>query len=277
MVDSAGIGQATPIEVLRDGTAWALANDDRLYFLREEAPDEPALFSAELTGGLAPVKLGSRVGDYLLLGQGAAAQGVAFLTKVTSQTTSFRISRDGRTPDGTVTVFSYRDFLEDVHISPDLRFTGWLNAAFVARVVRHSDLASCRLNTHSMFSAYEPLFLASGGLVFWSEDAADGFTRNAFFARPEDCGGTQLYATNIDFYLPIADSGLVYTDEKDNADKVALKYVAAGQEGGHWRLQTPVRIHDGVDTGAFTVIGTEPRLVIFRATGDGTYVFLLPL
>jgi hypothetical protein len=278
IVDTAMIGQAAPAEILRDGTYWALANDDRLYFLRDEAPDEPALFSGELKAGALPVKLGSRVGDYLLLEQGAAAGGIAFLASVTSQSNAFRISRDGRTPEAVQTVFTYRDFLEDVHISPDLRFTAWLNGTFVGRVVRHSDLRSCRLNTHFTISAYEPLFLESAGLVFWSEDAADGLTRNAFHARPDDCGDVRLFAAAIELYQPIADRGLVYTDERDNADHVSLKYAAASNDGGSWRLQPPVRIHDGVDTAAgFTVIGTNPRFVVFRIAGDGTYAFLLPL
>ena len=212
------------------------------------------------------------------MGEGDADQGVSFLVKLVGDRGAYAFVRDSRMPAGALTLFTYRDFLEGVQMSPDSRYTAWLDAGFNARVVRHSDRTSCKLNIYSQGAAFGPQFLGSGGLVFWNEDVLDTGRRDAFFARPEDCSGTDRFASGVLYYTVLADRGLVYTDESDVTNHGSLKYVAAKPNGNTWGLAPPVRIHDRVDEGEYTLIGSPPSLVLYRTSGQnepapGTWVF----
>jgi hypothetical protein len=276
-----------PREVLRGATTWALGNDaKRIYFLRREpvsdagADDERprSLHAADFPTGEREVKLGTGVRDFILLGEGPTDQGVAFLSSQTRDRTSFRFLRDTTMPAGVVTVFSYRDLLEGVRMSPDLRYTAWLDSGFRARVVRHSDLASCKLNVFPQGAAFEPAFLEHAGLVFWNEDAPSNDRRDLFYGRPEDCGGARRLATAIAYYTPLGDRGLIYTDERDDAQRTALKIAPVKNGADGLSIGTPLRIHDHVEEGYYTLVGSPPSLVLFRAVGNGepnpgTYVF----
>ena len=277
VLETAQLGAGTPREILRDATGWAISNDDtRIFFMRDIAPEEPSLFAADFPTAKNVVKLGDKVGQYILVGNRATDLGVAFLSSISNLRTSFKLTPDSRMPASTLNVFTFRDFLEDVHVSPDQRFTGWLDGGFTARVVRHANLTSCKLNTYALTSAFEPLFLENAGLVFWNEDLPEDFDRRvAFYANPDGCQGTRLFARDIEYYQPVGDRGLVYTDEKDETDHVALKYAAATQAGGVWQLEPPVLIRDRIDSASLTLVGTESILLIFRVTetDPGTYVF----
>jgi hypothetical protein len=165
-------------------------------------------------------------------------------------------------------------------MSDDLRYTAWLDGRFIARVVRSSDLNTCRLNIFTPTSAYSPFFLRNAGLVFWAEDAdGDGNNRDGFYGRPDDCGGKQRFATHVSYYAPLGDRGLVYADESDAVQRSTLKYVAAKRAGDGWSLDTPVRVHDKVDESSFILIGSPPSLVLYTTAGPqgGTWVFPLPI
>jgi hypothetical protein len=278
VVPTSALGREAPHEVLRQVTQWTIGNDSkRLYFLREQADDEQSLHAADFPEGTAEVKLGDRVRDYLVPGEGEVVdRGVAFLTALSSQRTAYRVTADSRMPENSLSVFVFRDFLEDVHTAADQRFTGWLDAGFTARVVRHQDLSVCQLNTRPMTGAFEPLFLASSGLVFWSEDLDDDSgLRDAFYARPEDCQGKQRFARGIGYYLPLGDRGLIYTDERQPDERMTLKYAAVRKGADGWKLDQPVRVQGGVEYGYFTVLEEEHPLLIFKTVGPeaGTYLF----
>ena len=276
-VPVAGVGSQAPTEVLHGATNWAISNDGkRIYYMREDAPDQLGLYAADFPAGTGEIKLGGRTEYYELRGEGATDEGVAFITSLGPDYGAFRFIRDSHMPEAFVTVFSYHDLLEGVHTSADLRYTAWVDYAFRARVVRNADRSSCLLNTYGGLGAYEPQMLGSAGLVFWSEDTPgnDG-RRDAFFGRPDDCTGTQRFATAIAYYAPLGDRGVVYTDESDAVQSATLKYAVARKTGAAWGLDTPVRVHGGLDEGFFTLLGSPPTFVLFRTSGPeaGTWVF----
>ena len=281
VVATATIGQQLAREVLRGLTGWSIAHDGkRIYFFRPEGtvPDERALFAADFPEGTALAQLGSKVRDYLLLGQGPADDGTAFLATVSEDRGAFRFLRNSRAPAELVTLFTYRDMLEGVRMSDDLRYTAWLDAGFNARVVRHSDFGTCRLKAYVKRAAFDPLFSAHAGLVFWGEDADDNADyRDGFIARPDDCGGLKKFAERLGNYQPVGDAGLVYTDEAKPSRQMSLKYAPMSKTSAGWDLGPPVRVADGVDEGYFTVIGsTAPtRLLLWKSSGPagGTFVF----
>jgi hypothetical protein len=271
VVPTADVGKQPPREILRGVTGWAMGHDGaRIFYLRETAADEPDLYAADFPAGTAETKLGTRIGDYLLQGQDAKDRGIAFLERHNDTSRIYRLNRDSRSPDSTLSVFLYRDFLEDVHTSPDLRFTGWLDASFNGRVVRHSDLNTCRLNSQPGSGVFEPLFLENAGLVFWNEGLDGNDLRDAYFGNPDTCRPGGKFATGIGYYLPLGDRGLIYTDEKDLQDHMTLKYAAARQGPAGWTLDTPVRVHEGLEFGNYSVINSS--LVVFK-TAAGTFVF----
>jgi hypothetical protein len=267
-------------EILRDAGTWTISHDSRrIYFLRGQAESERPLLAADLADGANVVELDARTKDYLLLGKHPVDQGVSFLAGTGLNRGAFRFVRDSRVPGSAVTVFAYRDFLEDVHMSADLRYTAWLDVTFTARVVRHSDLTNCRLNTHPELAAFEALPMDNGGLVFWSEDVFGGDARrDGFFATP-DCRGTQRYATGIGYYYPAGERGLIYTDEADAGQRMTLKYAPFEKTGDAWTLGAPVRVHEKLDEGLFTILPGAPLTLLFRTSGPagGTWIFSPPL
>jgi hypothetical protein len=129
-----------------------------------------------------------------------------------------------------------------------------------------------------MSAVFELLFLQSAGLVFWNEDAPDDFDRRqAFYGSPDDCKVRQRFADRIEYYLPIGDRGLIYTDEEDStADTVSMKYAAVQRSADSWRLETPVQIKPSIAGGGFSIIGKDPMLLLFlirQGPESGTYVF----
>jgi hypothetical protein len=271
--------QAPWREVIDDVTYWSIGHDSqRIYFLRGKEQREQELRAADFPAGTAEVLVDGRVKDYLLPGQPPRDQGVVFLSATVADRGAFRFVPDSRTPANVVTIFNYRDVLEGLFLSADLRYTTWLDAAFRARVVRTSDRASCTLNTHVELSAFQVVSLDSGELVFWSEDAPGGLSgRNAFFARP-DCTGTTRFGADVGSYWPVGDRALLYTDESDLAQRMTLKYARVEKDGDRWTLAAPVRVHEQVDEGAFTLFTGDSTLVLYRTSGagGGTWAFAPP-
>jgi hypothetical protein len=273
VVPVAEVGKQAPKEILRGVTGWALGHDGkRIYYLRETTADAPDLYAADLPDGGGEIRLGNRVGDYLVQGQDTRDRGIAFLERHTGDSNIYKFNPDSRSTASTLSVFLYRDFLEDVHTSADMRFTGWLDVHFTGRVVRHSDLNSCTLNSQRGSGVFEPLFLESAGLVFWNEGIDGNDLRDAYFGNPDTCRPGGKFATGIGYYLPLGDRGLVYTDEKDLQDRMTLKYAAARQGPTGWTLETPVKVQEGLEFGVFSVLGAATNFVIYKAAG-ATWVF----
>jgi hypothetical protein len=181
-------------------------------------------------------------------------------------------------PEKMQTVFKYHDFLEGVEVSRDVKYTTWLSSGFRATTVHNESLQTCELNTGN-HAAFDLQLLASAGLVFWTEDAADGlFGRDGFVTNPASCTQKDRFGRGMYWYTPVADQGLVYGDEYGTFERtVTLKYVGAIQEGASWRLGQPVRIDETADPEFILVGETSPLLLYVKQHGDatvqGTYVF----
>ena len=127
--------------------------------------------------------------------------------------------------------------------------------------------------------AYDPQFLASAGLLFWTEDAIDDpFRRDAFYMNPDGCQGKLRLSQASDFYVPIEDRGVIFGDEFASYDRtVTLKYAHVVKANAEWRVDPPIRVLDHVDP--YLLVVTEPpNLIVFRvkpggARPPGIYVF----
>jgi hypothetical protein len=279
VIATAELGQAMPREIIRDASEWQISNDgQRIFFMREEARDESALWVADFPSGANAAKIDSKVGTVITLGPAGQDLGVAYLAEPTRGQGVFRLLRDSRMPASASTLFTFDDMLEGLSLSDDLRYTVWDDADFRARVVRNADLRSCELNVNHDLPAYQPSFLGDGRLVFWNEDSGgDRDRRDGFLASPDGCQGRQRIAQAVYFIAPIADRGVILADEVDDQTQAAtLKYAAITD--GKWPAAGPVRVHEDVDGASVQFVGDKPLHVLFRvARGDpareGTYVF----
>ena len=275
VVATAEIGQKPAAEIVRDAATWTISNDGRrIYFTRGRPGGGTALFVADFPGGAGATKLADDLDDYLLLGSGAADQGLGVVSRVSGGHLTFSLlSAPGTEAHA---IFTGSDMLEGLAVSSDLRYTGWVSAMFQARVVRNADLDTCMLNSDPARASYSPRFLDGSALVLWEEDGADDNTRrDGFYGRP-DCQGRTLFAQGLEFLHPIGDRAVVYGDEVDARYAVTLKYAPIA--GGATWPAAPVRVHERVKTDKGVILlGTRPLLMVFEAGGDadreGTYVF----
>ncbi|HEY0708583.1 MAG TPA: hypothetical protein VGG33_17375, partial [Polyangia bacterium] len=281
IIPVAEIGRGVP-RVVRSGVSrWTIANDNqRVYYLRltgqVQGQPEYDLFATDLAEGAAEVKLSARAIDYLLMGDASTDKGVSYLARIGTDQRTFRLARDRRVPETAQTIFTYSGLLEGFDLSSDHRFTVWLDGRFTGRVVRHSDLSVCTLNTRSEAAVFVPSFLGGGDLVFYSQDGTIELSdRDGLYARSDDCGGVQRFAAKLDHFHTIGDRGLVYGDDYTPAGSVTLKYAKAIRDAAGPRLDRPVAIHGAVEAGIYHVLGGEPKYVVFRptATNAETWVF----
>jgi hypothetical protein len=277
------IGRAAPTEIVHDASSWEISPaGERVYFYRAEGVTEQrALFTADFPSGANATKLASGVHDHLLFGDAMKDQGIAFLIELSGEVGTLRFLRDPHMPATAAALFTYTSMLEDVNVSPDLRFTAWSDGHFDMRIVRMSDGRSCDLNTTAKHDAFAPAFLEHAGLVFWQEDSAVVEQQlDGFYANPDGCQGKQRFGEGVDFTIPIGDRALVFGDELDvGTSAVTLKYAALA--GGAWPAAGAVRIHENVDNSWIVPVGPQPRLLVFHVSKggpseEGTYVFSLP-
>lgn len=275
VVATSDIGGKTPVEIVPDAAQWTISNDGRrIYFTRVGAGTRKELVAADFPSGASPMVIADNVDDYLLLGTGAADQGLGVLSRVSVGRLTFSVlSSPGAVARA---IFTGSDMLEGLSVSTDLRYTGWVSAMFQARVVRNADLDSCMLNSDPGRASYSPRFLDGAGMVLWEEDGAeDNNRRDGFYGRP-DCQGRTRFAQGLEFLHPVGDRAVVYGDELDARYAVTLKY-APITAGTTWPA-APVRVHERVKTDKGVILlGTQPLLMVFEADGDpsveGTYVF----
>jgi hypothetical protein len=145
-------------------------------------------------------------------------RGVIYLSALGMDRGAFRLLRDRTMPATTLTVFTYEGVLEDVRVSPDLRFTAWLDEGFTARVVPHDGSTPCELNSTADADVFAPIFQDDAALVFWNEAEGLSDRRDGFFGPPQRCKERHKFAESVDFYVPIGNRGLVFGDEKEGLD-----------------------------------------------------------
>lgn len=269
VVATRDIATTSPHEIVSDIQFWTLPDDAQKVFFARTTPTDASLHMADFPAGGGVTLLTSRLRSYILVGA-PPQQGLAYLTKLGSgDGSAFHLLTDRADPASALTVFSHQGGLEGVLVSPDLRYTVWLDEEFRGQVVRHAGLSTCLLNLDDRRHVFLPMFLQSAGLLFWTEPAQDDDSRrDAFWAAPESCREQQRFAQGIEFYNAVGDRGIILGDEKDPFDTVTLKYAAIGGGGTAWPADGPVRVQERVKA-PITLIGSQPLLLIFRVVGDG--------
>jgi hypothetical protein len=273
---TSAIGVAPPTLALNDVASWQISNDGkRIYFMR--GPNQqPDLYVADFPSGANVTLIETGVKAFIFIGSHPADRAVE-IAKIRPIGGAVELLSDPSTPTPK-TIFTYDDFLNGAVVSPDLRYTTWLNDNFQGVVFRNSDLSTCRINAGTGQEVYEPSYLASAGLMFWKEphDAPDA-DRDAFYARPDLCADKTRFARSVDRITPIGDRGLVYVDELDQVGRGTLKYIAVAPDGASLDPAGAVRVHEHVGP-PVVFVGEDPLLLVYPATGptpetSGLYVF----
>jgi hypothetical protein len=169
-------------------------------------------------------------------------------------------------PSTVLTVFTYRGILEGVHVSPDLRFTAWLDEGFTGRVVPHDGSPTCTLNSTRGADVFAPAFLDDAALMFWNEAQLDSDRRDGFLGAPQTCQQRTKFGEGIEFYVPIGNRGLVFGDEQEGLDDgVTLKYARIAN-GKDWPAEGAVRVAEHVKPPV--LIGRDPLLIVYEKAKD---------
>ena len=272
------VGAATPTLALNDAFAWQISNDgQKIYFMRGPS-QSPDLYVADFPSGANVTLVETGVKDFILIGDDPADTAVQIL-KIRNPGGIVELLTDRAVPKPK-TIFTYDDFLNGAIVSPDLRYTTWLNDDFRGVVFRNSDLQPCTLEEGTNREINEPSYLDSASLMFWQErsrGAPNSDLRDGYFAPPDLCAQATRFAQNVDLIAPIGDRGLIYTDEVDATMHATLKYVAVSPDGSSLDPAGAVRVHDGVGT-QVVLVGQSPPLLVFTAVGPtdattGLFVF----
>ncbi|HVU52508.1 MAG TPA: hypothetical protein VHL80_17560 [Polyangia bacterium] len=273
------IGQAAPSLAIDDVFEWQISNDgQRIYFLR--GPSQKAdLYVADFPSGANARLVDAGVNMFRLLGDRPEDQAVEIWKIPPTAAGAIELLTDlGAAPK---TIFSYNDFLNGAIVSPDLRYTTWLDEEFRGVLLRNSDLQACTIGEGGdNREVYDPAYLDASGLMFWKERAGadpNSDFRDGFFARPETCTQKTRFARNVDRIAPIGDRGVVFTDEMDMTARATLKYVAVAPGGATLDPAGPVRVQESV-LAPFVLVGDNPPLLVYAAKGataetSGLFVF----
>jgi hypothetical protein len=267
---------------LDDVDNWTISNDgQKIYFLRNlrDLSQLGDLFVADFPSFANPTLIESEIKYYyMLIGERTTDLAIELIkNRPTGGAIELLSDRSTTTPK---TIFTFDDFLNGAVVSPDLKYTTWLNDPFKGVVFRNSDLQPCSINSGKT-SIYKPAYLDDASLMFWTEIPPghdNDSIRDAYFAPPERCLEKQLFAQHVDAFTPIGDRGLVYTDELDPATSLTtLKYIATTADRAALDPAGAVRVHENVRA-PFVLVGPSPPLVVYGAVGTsadttGYYVF----
>jgi hypothetical protein len=271
------IGQTAPTLALDDVAYWQISNDGlKIYFLRGSA-QRASLYVADFPSGANVTLIESGILSFALIGDLPTDQGVELeKDHPPGGTIELLANRAVTAPKA---IFTHDDFLNGAVVSPDLRYTTWLNDPFEGVVFRNSDLSSCAIEDSPVF---DPSYLDGAGLMFWEQLSPDSNTsmqlRDAYFAGPETCRDKQRFARHVELVAPIGDRGVVFTDELEpKAKRATLKYIAATADRAALDPAGPVRVHENV-TAPIILVGENPPLLVYAAAGDspattGFFVF----
>jgi hypothetical protein len=135
-VPTPGLGTATPTTVVEEVRSWALTMDgQKIYYRNRVTGGTGTLVLANFPAGSGPVTVADKVSSFFLFGGEAASEkGVGFFADIGSGTFDFRVVRDRSMPSKAVTVFNDMNGLEDLHVSNDGRFSGYVNGAYETRI-----------------------------------------------------------------------------------------------------------------------------------------------
>jgi hypothetical protein len=275
--------------VIPDVVAWQLSLDGtRIYYLSGFKDGEGALSTADFPSGANAHASLVRTGRYVVLGSAQGEdRGIGYFRQGSGRFLSeYRVIRDRQLLTDTALVFRYSEPLEDFHLSPDGRYTGYAKAdptqGFNGYLVSGDGLGECILNTPQGPPAFEYFFLDDSRLVFWEEQSADDSAfSDGWFGKPEGCHDRRLFSRHVYFYTPIRNEGLLYGDELElTTITFALKY-AALKAGATWPSSGPMRIHDHV-TYPLTFLRPGRTQILFQVNApaeaeSGIFLFDLPV
>jgi hypothetical protein len=270
------IGQAPPTLALDDVASWQISNDgQRIYFMRGPS-QTPDLYVADFPSGANATLVETTVKSFIFIGDSPADRAVE-IAKIRQVGGAIELLSDP-TATAPKTIFTYDDFLNGAVVSPDLRYTTWLNENFTGVVFRNSDLGTCDLAPGR--EVYDPSYLDGASLMFFTErrqDLPNSDLRDGYSAPPESCGDAVRFARNVDRIAPIGDLGLVFTDELDPTANGTLKYIAVAPGGAALDPAGAVRVHENV-AAPVVLVGENPPLLVYAAKGPtadktGLYVF----
>jgi hypothetical protein len=264
------IGQAPPTQPLDDVASWQISNDgQKIYFMRGPS-QTPDLYVADFPSGANATLIETAVKSFIFIGSSAGDRAVE-IAKIRGPGGAIELLTDPTAPTPK-TIFTYEDFLNGAVVSPDLRYTTWLNEDFTGVVFRNSDLAPGK-------EVYDPSYLDGASLMFWTErrqDLPNSDLRDGFYAPPEACGNATPFTRNVDRIVPIADLGLVFTDELDPASLATLKYIAVAPGGAALDPAGAVRVQEKV-AAPVVLVGEYPPLLVYASKGstpDATGLFV---
>jgi hypothetical protein len=269
-------GSAKPVGTLADVAYIRISNDGRAIYFVRGLPDQADLYVADFPSGAGARLLEAGILHYELIGERSQDQALGFVKDLGETKGEFKLLADRRqaTPKS---IFTYEDILDGAIVSPDLRYTAWLDFAFRGVVIRNADLAACQMDLEEEPPVYEPVFLDHASLLFWKETRpGDSSHRDGFFAAPDRCRPKTQFATDLDFVVPVGDRGIVFADEVDRmTDLKTLKYAMVAADGSRLDARGPVLIHEGVDSSVVFV--GPPSLLVYRAVGpspESTGIFV---
>jgi hypothetical protein len=268
------VGTMTPAPTLEDVLAWQVSNDgQKIYFSRTSSTSRD-LYVADFPTGANTQLVENDVPSFALLGDEPTDQAVTIQKGDDDVGGVVEFA-----PDRSVALkvlFHYTGVLNGAIVSPDLRYTTWLDDGFLGTVFRNADLASCAIDDGAD-PVYDPAYLAHAGLMFWKAEAPHSSLLDGFFAPPDQCHAKQQFATHVDLIRPVGDRGVVYSDGLDTTSRTTLKYIAASPDGTTLDPQGPFRVRGGVSR-PVVFVGADPPLLVFASNGataddSGLFVF----
>jgi hypothetical protein len=271
IVPTAKVGQTAPA-VIADAAFWQVSNDgQKVYFLRNlhNLDQLGDLYLADFPSGANPELVESDLKQFVVVGDRPSDQALQLWKNHPPGGTIELLSN--RAMVAPKTIFTHDDFLNGAVLSPDLRFTTWLNDPFRAVVYRNGDLATCDINGPDDPPVSGVSYLAHSSLMFWKEEPPGSQARrDAFYAPPENCAQKTQFAHHVDLISAIDDRGLVFSDELgDGSPGATLKYIGATAGGLALDPAGPVRIQENV-LGTVVFVGANPPLLVYSAqTGSG--------
>ncbi len=271
----------SPTKIVSDVQPWTIANDGKKVFFFRGPKASASLLSADFPTGGHELVLATNVVDFLPIGRGVADTALLLRVKSNAGGHAFQLLRDREHPATALTVFQNQGALEGILVSPDLRYTAWVDPSFRARSIRVSDLATCALNPAPAPEASELSFLDDAGALLWSEPRPGfGGARDGLFASPDSCAPRTRYARSLGFLSIVGSRGIVFGDARDdNARTVTLKIApaplgdvaAAGGFRVHANVTAPVTlVNDATAPGSLHVIF---RAEVAGAKDSGLYLF----
>jgi hypothetical protein len=256
---------------------WDIAPDGKHWYLMRNYNYPPRKSAVDPTGTLAiadfpaggnETVVAMNVGSYILLGGAGVDRGVAILDHLTAGKGTYKIIGDATKPAGVVTIAS--GVLSAVP-SDDGRFsflqtdTDDVSGLFNAIVAKNDGSGMCTLAAGKTADSYGAPFLAKAGLVFWTDNitATGG---QGWRANPDGCTDKQKFADNVDFWFPVGDRGLIYSDDAPAAT-ATLRYVKLGAQG-QWPAAGPTTISTGVGR-IYGLLEPERQYVVYEVSGGG--------